>query len=54
MNLEGVLESVAEWQAGSTPAGGSNGGTREPGQKTEAEIVAQNNAALAAIEAMGF
>jgi hypothetical protein len=54
--LEGVIESVAEWTAGTTPAGGSN--ETEPArsfsERTEDEIVAQNNAALAALERMGF
>ena len=54
VNLEGVLESVAEWRAGfSAPAGGSNGAApREPGEKSEAEIIAQNNRALAELQRM--
>lgn len=54
VTLEAVLDSVAEWRAGGgSPAGGSNGAApREPGEKTEAEIIAQNNRALAELSKM--
>lgn len=55
VTLESVLDSVSEWRAGGSPAGGSNGAAaapREPGEKTEAEIIAQNNRALAEIQKM--
>lgn len=53
VKLEEVLEAVVEWRAGGGPAGGSNGGPpREPGEKSEAEIIAQNNRALAELSKM--
>lgn len=54
MSLESVLDSVMDWRAGgSSPAGGSNGAAPlEPGERSEAEIVAQNNRALAELSKM--
>jgi hypothetical protein len=55
VTLENVLSSVAEWRSGGPPAGGSNGDMapkRESGQKTEAEIIEQNNRALAELQRM--
>lgn len=51
--LENVLDSVIEWRAGGgTPARGRELVEREPGEKTEAEIIRQNNEALKQIQAM--
>ncbi len=52
--LEAALESVIDWRAGGPPASGSNGdvSAREPGDRTEEEIIAQNNRALAELSKM--